>query len=59
LLKADTITLNNPASMRILRYRYRGALICNPVERGDRVDPRGGRQRRITNDDPQSLEALE
>jgi RNA-directed DNA polymerase len=29
-IKAGTITLYIPASMRILRYRYRGAQICTP-----------------------------
>jgi len=57
-IQARGITLYNPASMRILRYRYRGALICTPWNEAT-VDPRGGRNRRITNDDPQFLEHLE
>ena len=57
-IQAGAITLYNPASMRILRYRYRGALISTPWNEAT-VDPRGGRHRRITNDDPQFLEALE
>ena len=44
--------------MRILRYRYRGALNCTPWNEAT-VDPGGGRNRRITNDDPRSLEHLE
>jgi RNA-directed DNA polymerase len=57
-IQAKGITLYNPASMRILRYRYRGALICTPWNEAT-VDPAGGRHRRITNDDPRALEALE
>jgi RNA-directed DNA polymerase len=57
-IQARGITLYNPASMRILRYRYRGMLICTPWNEA-LVDPNGGRHRRITNDDPQFLEHLE
>jgi RNA-directed DNA polymerase len=59
-IQAGAITLYNPASMRILRYRYRGALISTPWNE-QTVDPRGGRHRRITNDydDSQFLEGLE
>jgi len=57
-IKAGQVTLYNPATMRILRYRYRGAMICTPWNETT-VDPRGARNRRITNDDPQSLERLE
>jgi RNA-directed DNA polymerase len=57
-IRAGTITLYNPATMRILRYRYRGAQICTPWNEKT-VDPKGARHRRITNDDPRSLEALE
>jgi RNA-directed DNA polymerase len=57
-IRAGQITLYNPASMRVLRYRYRGALICTPWNEAT-VDPEGGRHRRITNDDPQFLEGLE
>jgi RNA-directed DNA polymerase len=57
-IRSGTITLYNPASMRTLRYRYRGALICTPWNEKT-VDPNGARNRRITNDDPRLLEALE
>jgi RNA-directed DNA polymerase len=54
----DGITLYNPASTRVLRYRYRGALICTPWNEAT-VDPKGARHRRVTNDDPQALERLQ
>ncbi len=57
-IRSGTITLYNPATMRILRYRYRGAMICTPWNENI-VDPNGARNRRITNDDPRFLETLE
>jgi RNA-directed DNA polymerase len=35
-IRSGTITLCNPATMRILRYRYRGAMICTPWNEQDR-----------------------
>jgi len=57
-IQAKGVTLYNSATMRVLRYRYRGALIATPWNE-DTVDVRGAPHRRITNDDPQALEALE
>jgi RNA-directed DNA polymerase len=53
-----SVTLYNGAAMRVLRYRYRGTLIATPWNE-DTVDVQGAPHRRITNDDPRALEALE
>jgi RNA-directed DNA polymerase len=44
------LTLYNPATMRVERYRFRGAQICTPFNI-DEVDPEGARFRRIDHDD--------
>ncbi|MBV9323473.1 MAG: hypothetical protein JO352_06785 [Chloroflexi bacterium] len=51
------ITLYNPATMSIHRYRYRGALISTPWNERT-VDPQGARFRRTTHDDPAFLDRL-
>lgn len=57
-IRADGVTLYNPASMRVERYRYRGAMISTPWNE-ETVDPRGGRFRRTRHDDPEFLEAVQ
>jgi RNA-directed DNA polymerase len=45
-----TMTLYNPAKMRVQRYAFRGAQICTPYNR-DQVDAAGARFRATTHDD--------
>jgi RNA-directed DNA polymerase len=52
------IVLYNPASMRVERYRYRGAQISTPWNQ-DTVDPTGSRYRRTSHDDPRFLEEVQ
>ena len=54
-LQERGIVLYNPASMRVERYRYRGAQISTPWNE-DTVDPTGSRYRRTSHDDPRFLE---
>jgi hypothetical protein len=44
------VVLYNPAKMRVMRYRYRGAQISTPYN-VDEVDPAGARFRRTDHDD--------
>ena len=46
----DSVTLYNPARMRVERYRYRGAQISTPYNI-DEVDPAGARFRQTRHDD--------
>ncbi len=46
----DGMTLYNPATMRVERYRFRGAQITTPFN-VDEVDPDGARFRRTDHDD--------
>jgi len=57
-IQAGGVTLYNPASMRVERYRYRGAMISTPWNE-DTVDPTGSRFRRTDHDDPEYLEAVQ
>jgi RNA-directed DNA polymerase len=52
------IVLYNPASMRIVRYRFRGAQIATPWNQAT-VDPSGARFRRTDHDDPTFLGYLQ
>lgn len=52
------IVLYNPASMRIVRYRFRGAQIATPWNQTT-VDPNGARFRRTDHDDPTFLGYLQ
>ncbi|WP_201760774.1 MULTISPECIES: hypothetical protein [unclassified Nonomuraea] len=49
-IAADDIVLNNPAKMKVERYRYRGAQISTPYNI-DEVDPKGARFRKTHHDD--------
>ncbi len=49
-ISADGITLYNPASMQVQRYRFRGGQICTPWN-VDEVDPAGALFRATTHDD--------
>ena len=49
-IREGTMTLYNPAKMRVQRYAFRGAQICTPHNR-DQVDAAGARFRAITHDD--------
>jgi RNA-directed DNA polymerase len=51
------ITLYNPVTMSIHRYRYRGALISTPWNEAT-IDPNGARFRRTAHDDPAFLDRL-
>ncbi|WP_331758516.1 group II intron reverse transcriptase/maturase [Nocardia sp. NBC_01377] len=46
----NSVTLYNPAKMRVERYRYRGTKISTPFNL-DAVDPAGARYRRTDHDD--------
>ena len=52
------IVLYNPASMRVQRYRYRGAQISTPWNEAT-VDPNGARYRRTSHDDHEHLGRLQ
>lgn len=52
------ITLYNPATMRVERYRYRGAMITTPWNEAT-VNPAGSRYRRTRHDDPSFLDTLQ
>ncbi len=52
------IALYNPAAMRVMRYRYRGAMISTPWNERT-LDPKGARFRRTAHDDPAFLDRLE
>ncbi|MCA1679313.1 MAG: group II intron reverse transcriptase/maturase, partial [Actinobacteria bacterium] len=52
------IVLYNPASMRIVRYRFRGAQIVTPWNQAT-VHPSGARFRRTDHDDPTFLGYLQ
>jgi len=52
------IVLYNPASMRVQRYRYRGAQISTPWNEAT-VDPNGARHRRTSHDDHEHLGRLQ
>ena len=49
-IREDDLKLYNPATMRVERYRYRGAQISTPYNI-DEVDPKGARFRRTDHDD--------
>jgi RNA-directed DNA polymerase len=57
-IRADGVTLYNPAAMRVERYRYRGAMIATPWNEAT-VDPTGSRFRRTRHDDPTFLEGVQ
>ena len=52
------ITLYNPATMRVERYRYRGQQISTPWNEAT-VDPTGARYRRTRHDDQLFLDTLQ
>ncbi len=52
------IVLYNPAAMRVMRYRYRGAMISTPWNERT-LDPKGARFRRTVHDDPAFLDRLD
>ena len=49
-ITAEGLTPYNPAKMRVLRYRFRGAQISTPYN-VDVLDPAGARFRRTGHDD--------
>jgi RNA-directed DNA polymerase len=49
-ISEDGLVLYNPAKMRVMRYRYRGAQISTPYNL-DEVDPAGARFRQTDHDD--------
>jgi RNA-directed DNA polymerase len=49
-IRESRLVLYNPATMRVERYRYRGAQIATPFNT-DAVDPTGARFRRTGHDD--------
>jgi RNA-directed DNA polymerase len=49
-INQNGVVLYNPASMQVMRYRFRGAQICTPWNIDD-VDPTGARFRHTTHDD--------
>jgi RNA-directed DNA polymerase len=49
-ITAEGLTLYNPAKMRVLRYRFRGAQISTPYN-VDVLDPTGARFRHTEHDD--------
>jgi RNA-directed DNA polymerase len=57
-IRAGGITLYNPAAMRVMRYRYRGARISTPWNEAT-LDPTGARFRRTSHDDPAFLDRLD
>jgi RNA-directed DNA polymerase len=57
-LQENGIVLYNPASMRVERYRYRGAQISTPWNEAT-VDPTGSRYRRTSHQDDQFLERVQ
>ncbi len=57
-IQAGGITLYNPAAIRIVRYRYRGAQISTPWNEAT-LDPKGARYRRPAHDDPAFLTQLQ
>jgi RNA-directed DNA polymerase len=57
-IRADGITLYNPAAMRVERYRYRGAKIATPWNEAT-LDPKGARYRSTRHDDPAFLADLQ
>jgi RNA-directed DNA polymerase len=57
-LQENGIVLYNPASMRVERYRYRGAQISTPWNEAT-VDPTGSRYRRTRHQDDQFLERVQ
>lgn len=57
-LRADGVTLYNPAAMRVTRYRYRGERISTPWNEAV-LDPEGARFRRTAHDDPAFLDRLD
>lgn len=57
-IQAEGITLYNPATMPIRRYRFRGERISTPWNEAT-LDPKGARYRRTAHDDPAFLDRLE
>ncbi|MGH2715463.1 MAG: group II intron maturase-specific domain-containing protein [Thermoleophilaceae bacterium] len=57
-IQANGIKLYDPATMHIVRYRHRGALISTPWNQ-DTLDPNGARYRRTSHDDPAFLDRLQ
>lgn len=57
-IQAGGVTLYNPASMRVERYRYRGAMIATPWN-DETLKSSGGRYRRTDHDDPAFLDRLQ
>jgi RNA-directed DNA polymerase len=57
-IQANGIKLYDPATMRVERYRHRGALISTPWNR-DTLDPSGARFRSTGHDDPAFLDRLQ
>jgi RNA-directed DNA polymerase len=49
-INSDGVTLYNPASMQVQRYRFRGTRICTPYN-VDEIDPAGARFRQTRHDD--------
>lgn len=49
-INSDGVTLYNPASMQVQRYRFRGTRICTPYNI-DEIDPAGARFRQTRHDD--------
>jgi RNA-directed DNA polymerase len=57
-IQAGGVTLYNPASMRVERYRYRGAMIATAWNE-DTLASSSGRYRRTDHDDPGFLDRLQ
>jgi RNA-directed DNA polymerase len=57
-IRAGGLTLYNPATMRVERYRFRGARISTPWNE-ETLDPAGARFRRTAHNDPEFLDRLD
>jgi RNA-directed DNA polymerase len=57
-IRAGGLTLYNPATMRVERYRFRGGRISTPWNEAT-LDPAGARFRRTSHDDPAFLDRLD
>jgi RNA-directed DNA polymerase len=57
-IQARGVVLYNPVSMRVMRYRFRGAQISTPWNQ-DTLDPRGAPHRLTGHDDPAFLGYLQ
>jgi RNA-directed DNA polymerase len=57
-IRAGGLTLYNPATIRVERYRFRGGRISTPWNEAT-LDRAGARFRRTTHDDPVFLDRLD